>query len=187
MNTAPQMETRAMRPYPSGSGPDPTQANREERRAQHGSLESLPSSEQEPPPVRNRSSPAHMPRMPICHSSRQVVPSQPEPSRMPSARQKTPTLARRVSSPSMSISPTRNSMMVNATMNHQSSDGCVTRYSMTGLIPSALGRKWLNLTPMYPGSSGISLFSSTRRRQNAEKYVQPTTRRRGRAITAAQR
>ena len=45
--------------------------------------------------------PADTPKMPICHSSRQVVPSQPEPKRMPNARLNTPILINRVKKPSI--------------------------------------------------------------------------------------
>ena len=92
--------------------------------------------------------PAASPRIPICHSSKQVVPIQPEPSRIPIARPKTATLMARVKRPNMRKSPTTPSMMVKATMFHHKASGLLTRYSIKGLISKAFGRKWLNFSPI---------------------------------------
>ena len=102
---------------------------------------SLLSSENFPPPDRKIVKPAAMPRTPICHSSKQVVPSQPEPNNIPVARLNTPILINRVKKPSMKSNPTIPSMIVNITIDHQSCSGLDTRYSMRGFIPNELGRK----------------------------------------------
>ncbi len=39
-----------------------------------------------PPPVKNSANPVDIPNIPICHSSRHVVPNQPEPSKIPVAK-----------------------------------------------------------------------------------------------------
>ena len=94
-----------------------------------------------PPPERKIVNPADTPKIPICHSSRQVVPSQPEPNRIPNARLNTPMLINLVKKPNIYNNPTTPSTMVKITIAHQSKSGVLTRYSMMGLIPSELGRK----------------------------------------------
>src|SRR5690606_23020921 len=95
----------------------------------------------------------------------------------PIARKKTPILIRRVNKPRMINKPTIASTIVNTIIAVCKASGLETKYSIIGLIPKALGKKWLNFSPIYPASSGISLFSKIKRRQNAEKYVQPITQR----------
>ena len=85
--------------------------------------------------------PVAIPRIPICHSSRQVVPSHPEPSKMPVASAKTPKLIRRVNKPSIINSPTIASTIVKSTIAHQSDSGLETKYSISGFIPNAFGKK----------------------------------------------
>src|SRR5690606_36872376 len=102
---------------------------------------SHPSNEKLPPPVKNNVNPVANPNTPICHSSRQVVPIHPAPSKMPIAKPKTPMLIRRVNSPKIMKSPTMASTMVKLTNDHQSHSGFETINSIMGFIPSALGRK----------------------------------------------
>ncbi|SHY52946.1 Uncharacterised protein [Mycobacteroides abscessus subsp. abscessus] len=56
--------------------------------------------------------------MPICHSSRQVVPSQPDPSSIPSASRKTLTLIALVRIPAIKHSPVTPSTTVKTTIDH---------------------------------------------------------------------
>src|SRR5690606_41994967 len=81
------------------------------------------SSEYFPPPVMKMVKPEATPNTPICHSSRQVVPSQPEPRRMPIARLNTPILIRRVNKPSINNNPTTPSIMVKEAIAHHRASG----------------------------------------------------------------
>ena len=117
----------------------------------------------------NTVNPDATPKTPICHSSRQVEPIQPEPNNIPPASPITPALASLVKYPNINSKPTIASMMVKRTIAHQRISGVLTRYSMTGFMPNEFGRKWLNFSPIYPGASSTSLFSRTNLRQNAEK------------------
>src|SRR5690554_6094264 len=57
-------------------------------------------------PVKNKTNPVATPNTPICHSSRQVVPIHPDPSKIPIAKKKTPMDINRVNKPNMSSRPT---------------------------------------------------------------------------------
>ena len=78
----------------------------------------------------------------------------------------------------MKNSPTIPSIIVKITIEYHNWSGLETKCSIIGFIPNAFGRKWLNFSPIYPASSGLSLFSKISLLQKAEKYVQPATQRR---------
>src|SRR5690606_5750391 len=125
----------------TGNNPEPKKLNHFLRVKELFLEVKYSSNEYFPPPERKMVNPEATPKTPICHSSRQVVPNQPEPSKIPKAKKKTPMLINRVNKPSINKSPTIPSTIVKIAIAHQSWSGLETKCSITGFIPKAFGKK----------------------------------------------